>query len=473
MTPLEHLRAQIQKKLDERGATQKAIDDLLETVQERGADAKLTDDEQKLFDAYRATNKTNDEERASLEATEKDMLENERAREAAEEAQRRYGANGGSTHPIPARVTNEPEVYTRGGEHSFLRDALARANDPEAADRIARSQRQGLARLQAEGRFSVGTAGFGALVVPQYLTGDYAEVVRAGRPFLNAVTSRELPDEGMTLNIPRGTTGTSVLQQTTENTAVASTTFDETTLAIPVCTYAGDQDVSRQAFDRGRNVDQIIMSDLAADYVTRVNFDAINGTGTNGRHLGILSTTFGVTTVTFSGTALTTTAAGLHSKTADAIQRVNGSRYMAPTVIFMHPRRWGWLTAAVDTTGRPLVVPNTQAPQNAIGVGRAAEFGQIVGTMLGLPVVTDASIPTTVSSSTISGAAEDVVIVTRAPDVYIFEDAPGPSVVEFRETLAGSLSVKVVAWGYSAFTAGRYPTATAIVSGSSLVTPVF
>jgi len=95
MTPLEHLRAQIQKKLDERGATQKAIDDLLEAVQERGADAKLTDDEQKLFDAYRATNKTNDEERASLEATEKDMLENERAREAAEEAQRRYGANGG------------------------------------------------------------------------------------------------------------------------------------------------------------------------------------------------------------------------------------------------------------------------------------------------------------------------------------------------------------------------------------------
>jgi len=473
VTPLEHLRAQIKKNLDERQVSQDAINDLLAKVQERGDDAKLTDDENKLFVAYRDTVKSLDKDRTELQATEKDMVANEEARQAAEDAQRRYGANGGSTAAVPARVTSEPEVYSRGGEHSFLHDALTRGTDPEAADRIARNQRMGLARMTAEGRASVGVAGFGALVVPQFLTADYAEVVRAGRPFLNTVTSRDLPDEGMTLNIPRGTTGTAVLQQTTENTAVASVTYDETTLAVPVCTYAGDQDVSRQAFDRGRNTDLIIMSDLAADYATRVNFDAINGTGTNNRHLGILNTTNGVTTVTFSGTAGQTNAQTLHSKVADAVQRVNSNRFMAPTVIFMHPRRWGWLTAAVDTTGRPLVVPNAQAPQNAIGVGRAAEYGQLVGVMLGIPVVTDASIPTTVSTSTISGATEDVVIVTRAPDVLIFEDSPGPNVVEFRETLAGSLSVKVVAWGYSAFTAGRYPTATAIVSGSSLTTPTF
>jgi HK97 family phage major capsid protein len=474
MSPLELLREQIKNKLDERKVVQGQMDELLAGVQERGGDAALTEDEQSKFDLFKRSMTETDDTVKKLRAQETDLAQNEEAREAALVLQRQYGDNGGSTRPtVPARVTSEPEVYTRGGEHSFLHDALVRSLDPEAAARIQRNQAMGRDRLDREGRASVATAGFGALVVPQFLTDMYAEVVRAGRPFLNAVTSNDLPDEGMTLNIPRGTTGTSVLQQTTENTAVASVTFDETTLAVPVCTYAGDQDVSRQAFDRGRNVDQIIMSDLAADYATRVNFDAINGTGTNNRHLGILSTTNGVTTVTFSGTALTTTAAGLHSKVADAIQRVNSTRFMSPTVIFMHPRRWGWLTAAVDTTGRPLVVPNSQSPMNAIGVGRAAEFGQVVGTMLGLPVVTDASIPTTVSSSTISGAAEDVVIVTRAPDVHIFEDSPGPALVEFRETLAGSLSVKIVAWGYSAFTAGRYPSATAIVSGSSLVTPTF
>lgn len=469
MSPLELLREQIRKLLDDRAGFQAGMDEVLAQVQERGADATLTDEEQTLFNYHRDAIKAADEKRAELEKTEKVMVEGEEARKAADEASKRLA---GSSARLPVRVNSEPEVYTRNGEHSFLHDALNRASSPEAAERIQRNQQMGMARLMAESR-AVGVGAFGALVVPQYLTGMYAEVVRAGRPFLNTVSSEDLPDEGMTLNIPRGTTGTSVLQQTTENTAVAETNFDETTLAVPVCTYAGQQDVSRQAFDRGRNVDQIIMRDLAADYVTRVNFDAINGPGTSNRHLGILSTTFGVTTVTFSGTALTSTAAGLHSKTADAIQRVNSTRFMAPTVIFMHPRRWGWLTAAVDTTGRPLVVPNQQAPQNAIGVGEAAEYGQIVGTMLGLPVVTDASIPTTVSSSTVSGANEDVVIVTRAPDVHIFEDSPGPALVDFRETLAGALTVKIVAWGYSAFTAGRYPSATAVVSGSSLVTPVF
>lgn len=469
MSPLEILREQIRKTLDERALYQAGMDEVLAGVQERGGDATLTDDEQSKFDLYKRSIKEADEKRVELEAREAEMLENEKAREAALEAQKRFA---GSTAPVPARVISEPSVYTRNGEHSFLQDALTRHLDPDAAERIQRNQKEGRARLAAEHR-DVGTAAFGALVVPQYLTGMYAEVVRAGRPFLNTVNSNDLPDEGMTLNIPRGTTGTGTLHQTSENTGVQETDFDETTLAVPVCTYAGQQDVSRQAFDRGRNVDQIIMQDLAADYATRVNYDAINGTGGSGTHLGILSTTNGVTTVTFSETALNTNAQTLHSKVADAIQRVNSNRYSPPTVIFMHPRRWGWLTAAVDSTGRPLVVPNQQAPQNAIGVGRAAEYGQIVGVMLGLPVVTDASIPTTVSTSTVSGATQDVVIVTRAPDVHVFEDSPGPSLVEFRETLAGSLSVKIVAWGYSAFTAGRYPTATAIVSGSSLTTPVF
>lgn len=469
MSPLEILREQIRKLLDERAGYQAGMDDILAKVQERGDDATLTDEEQTLFNYHRDAIKTADERRADLERNEELMVESEKARDAALEAQKRFA---GTTVAVPARISAEPEVYTRNSEYSFLHDALIRGVDPEAAERIQRNQRQGMARLKAEKR-DVGVSAFGALVVPQFLTGMYAEVVRAGRPFLNTVSSEDLPDEGMTLNVPRGTTGTATLHQTSENTEVTETNFDETTLAIPVVTYAGQQDVSRQAFDRGRNIDQIIMRDLASAYVTNVNSDAINGTGTNGRHLGILSTTFGLTTVTFSGTAGQTNAQTLHSKVADAIQRVNSNRFLAPTVIFMHPRRWGWLTAAVDTTGRPLVVPNQQAPQNAIGVGQAAEYGQIVGVMLGLPVVTDASIPTTVSSSTISGATEDVVIVTRAPDVHIFEDNPGPTLVEFRETLAGALTVKIVAWGYSAFTAGRYPTATALVSGSSLTTPIF
>jgi hypothetical protein len=39
---------------------------------------------------------------------------------------------------------------------------------------------------------------------------------------------------------------------------------------------------------------------------------------------------------------------------------------MGPDLIVMHPRRWAWIAAATDTTGRPLIVP-TGATQNSPG----------------------------------------------------------------------------------------------------------
>jgi HK97 family phage major capsid protein len=468
VSPIERIREEIRKLLEKRSTFQEQMDELLSGVEERD-DKNLSEQEETIFNQYRDSIKELDEKRTKLEASEKEMQVNEEARNAALEAQKKYGK--GDTKPTSgARVTNEPVTYRLGGDHSFVFDAMMRSNDPEARERIERNQKEGMARLRAEGR-DVGTSAFGALVVPQYLTDMYAEVVRAGRPLLNAVNNLALPPQGMTLNIPRGTTGTVVASQSDQGDAVTSVDFDETTLVVPVVTIAGQQNLSRQAIDRGTGVDQIIMQDLASAYATQQDNQAINGDGSNGTYAGILSTT-GVTTVTYANVAATTTAAALHSKVADAIQRINSTRYMAPTLIVMHPRRWGYLTSATDTTGRPLVVPNVQAPQNAIGVGEAAGYGQIVGVMLGLPVMTDANVPTTVSTWT-GGGAQDVVIVTRAPDLHLWENTVGPTTVEFRETLAGNLQVKVVAHGYSAFTAERWPTATAVVSGSSLGTPTF
>lgn len=71
----------------------------------------------------------------------------------------------------------------------------------------------------------------------------------------------------------------------------------------------------------------------------------------------------------------------------------------------MSPRHWGWITAAADTTGRPLVSP--VAGQNSPG-----EFGitneGIVGTLEGLTVVVGANLPT----SDGAGTNEDTIIVS-------------------------------------------------------------
>lgn len=463
-SPLDVIRDKIRELLAERETHQQRMDAVLSGVQQRGDDAVLNADEHQQFTEARDKIKAIDEQRMGLQQQESAMLEAEDARQAAAEASKRYG---GSDAPTPVRVTSEPVTYRAGGEHSFFRDAYVRRDDPAAAERIARHQRE-----HAEQR-AVGTGAFGALIVPQFLTDMFAPIARAGRPLLNTLDPMALPPEGTALNIPRGTTGTIVGSQTGENTAVSEQNFDETDLVVNLRTIAGQQDISRQSLDRGTpGLDQIVMRDLAAAYATELDRQVINGTGTNGQHLGILSVT-AIGSVTFSNSAAGSTVPVLYAKLADAIQRINSNRFLPATAVAMHPRRWGWVTAARDSQGRPLALANSQMPQNAIGVGEAASYGQVVGTLLNLPVITDANIPTSVSSSTASGTSEDVVLVYRAPDLHLWEDSPEPLMVEFRETLAGQLTVKVVAWSYSFFTAERYPTATVVISGSSLTTPTF
>ena len=93
---------------------------------------------------------------------------------------------------------------------------------------------------------------------------------------------------------------------------------------------------------------------------------------------------------------------------------------------------------------------------------------------MGLPVVTDASIPTTWSSgSSNTSGTEDVIIVARAADLHLWETPNAPIQARFEDVGSGSLSVKLVAYGYSAFTAGRYPSAVSLISGTGLVAPTF
>jgi len=464
MSVLDNIREQIKAALDERAATQAEFDAVIDGAEKRG-DQELTADETAKVTELRAKLAELDAKRVEIEGREKVVAEAEEAKAAATRSAERFG---GTAPTSVVHVGQEPLTYRADGEHSYLQDLYRsqRGQDLGASQRIERHA----AEMRVEHR-DAATSAFGALVVPQYLTDLFTPNLRAGRPFLNVVRSVPLPDEGMTFNVPRGTTATTVLQQTTENSAVDETDFDETTLTIPVRTHSGQQDVSRQALDRGRGIEAIVMADLADAYVTRVDWEAINGTGASGTMYGVRSTT-GISTVTFSGTSLSSGVVDFNRKVADAIQQINGSRFAPPDVIVMHPRRWGWLTSMSDSNGRPLVTPGYHGPQNVFGIGEAAGYGP-VGEFHGLPVITDANIPTTVSTSTITGATEDVVIITRSSDLIHWNDGVGPLTVEFKETTAGSLTVKIVAWGYNAFDAGRYPTATRIITGSSLGAPSF
>lgn len=451
MDPLTITRNKIRALLDQRAAAEAEL--LAASEAAVAEERELNEAENAARLEARSKIEATDAELAPLEAREAELVAEAEKRQQAEDLAKRLGATPAPDAPKAPQVVvrDEAPVYHERGEHSFFMDAIAvsRGYAPEAAERIERNSRQA-----AELR-DVGTSAFGALVVPQYLTDLFAPNLAAGRAFSNTVRNLPLPAEGMTLNIPRGTTATGVAVQAAEGDAVQETDFDETTLAVPVKTYAGQQDVSRQALERGRNIDVVIYGDLAAQYAQVLNTANITAT----------LATSGIGSVTY--TDASPTVAELFPKLADAVQRVNTNRYAPATAIFMHPRRWGWMTAALDANSRPLI--STDVPDNTIGLGKAAEYGQVVGQVLGLPVITDACITTANGGST----NEDIIFAAKADDILLWEESMAPREFSFEQTQGDKLLVKLVVAGYSAFTAGRYPTAIAKITGTGLATPSF
>lgn len=405
--------------------------------------------------------------------TEADEVEARAA--AANKAAVDHGEVGKEERVGGAHITREERTYTaqkdRAGAASFFSDAfnLRENNDEGARERLTRHAKELLVEGEVSKRAAT-TSSFAGLIVPQYLVDQAALVARAGRPVANTCLSLQLPDQGTQFQIPKGTTGASTAIQATENTSVSSTDEVWANVQVNVQTAAGQQDVSRQSLERGTpGLDALVYLDLAGAYAVTLDSQVIAGTGTGTKGLqnagGTQATAFGAAA----------TVATFYTKLAGAVNSVLTNRFMAPTMIAMHPRRWAWLIGTSDSSNRPLVVPNANGPFNSLAdTDNPSQYGQVVGYIQGLPVVTDASIPTSVGTG-----PEDIVFVYRAQDALLWEDGDGmPRQLRFEQTLGNQLTVKLVVYGYFAFTAERYPLATSIVGGNAalnngLVAPTF
>ena len=131
----------------------------------------------------------------------------------------------------------------------------------------------------------------------------------------------------------------------------------------------------------------------------------------------------------------------------------------------MHPRRWGWFLSLLDASQRPLFLGTANAPMNVAGVLTDVASQQVVGSMHGLPVVTDQNIP--VDQGT--GNNEDPVFVLRASDLVLWEGGIRARVMP--ETRATTLTVLLQIFSYLAFSAARYPQSVVEITG--LTAPTF
>lgn len=368
--------------------------------------------------------------------------------------------------PSSVQVGEEPRTYERGVREpdgtyrSFFRDLFNSKQDDYAAQtRIARHARE----MAVEQRAMSTASGSGVgLVPPQYLQEELAEFARASRPFADALGGRPLPDTGVTFNVPRVTTGTTTAVQSAEAAAVQDNTPVTDTIAMALNTVAGKLDVSRQLLDRSDPATDTVMGqDLAADYAKQLDTQLLTQ-ATN----GILNLS-GVNT----STASTATVAGVWPKFADAIQLIWTNRFASPDLIVMHPRRWAFFLGGLDSQNRPLVVPDAMAGVQAFNANARASAlvpSGLVGQIQGLPVVIDPNMTTNSGTNT----NEDKIIVTRRADALLFE-VGAPTIAVYEEVLSGNLQVRLLAFGYFAFTFARYAKATTIISGAGLVPPTF
>jgi len=359
----------------------------------------------------------------------------------------------------PTVVKSEARTYSPKAETSFLADAYSAQfnNDFAAKERLARHMNE-----EKVERRDVTSANFAGLVVPQFLTELAAPFARAGRPFLEVARKHQLPDSGLVISISKVTTGSSTAVQT-EGAAVSETNMDDTKLDVSVVTVAGQQNVSRQAIERGTNIDSLVMADLVSAYHTNLDSLFVTTSATS-----LTNTITQVVTYTDASP----TVAELYPKLADAIQRIQTNFFAGPNFILMHPRRLAFILAALDDQKRPLAVPVPNFNgQPAIASGNGAPvYGNSGYTILGLPVITDANVITTNGA----GANEDVIILGNTQEAHLFEQGSGePMMLRFEQPKASELDVTMIVYGYSAFTANRYPNAFSLIGGTGLVTPTF
>lgn len=448
-----------------------ALDTAITTRQtEQDALVALRSDDNLTEDAVRAQVERRDT--ADAEVTRRQAalaeLETEQAREAelaALQARTVPAANRAPAYDQVARVGQEERTYRpdhdRRGRR-FERDvAAAFLGDYQARDRLARHMEEERVERPEVAERAAGTGAFAGLVVPQYLTDLYAPAAAARRPFADAIRGHDLPASGMTVNLSRITTATSVALQASENSAVSETDIDDTLMTINVQTNAGQQTLSRQAIERGAGVEPVVLDDLFRRYASTLDSTLLNQ-ATNGL-------TNVATAVAY--TDATPTVAEMYPKTLEGLAGVEAAlldQASGENIAVMHSRRWYWMQNGLSSTWPLISQPGIAAQMAGTNLGTTYGSG-VRGTLPnGTPVIVDNNIATNYGA----GTNEDEIYLVDRNECHLWEDPNAPMYIRAEQPKLANLGVLMVVYGYFAYTHARYTQARKI-GGTGLVTPTF
>lgn len=400
---------------------------------------------------------------------------------------------------LAVKVTAEPPTYSRNSPHSYFRDLTAARigrGTNESTERLQRNEREVLewearegelrqrreARKLAELGIEVGfekraastASGSGdAFTPPLWLVKEFATIDRPGRPLANRIGSLLCPLGIKSVNVPKLTAGTTA-GSVAENATATQTSITDSALTSPVTLIAGQEDVSLQFFDQipAPGCDPIILEDLLAAYDSALSTFLYTGSGSGDIFAG-LGTISGTTAVTY--TSGSPAGGAFFTALAQTVAQVADAREKMPTSIFMRGARWAWLGAQQDSEGRPFMPPSNHAqlpqlPPNedptSLDTILEPRLQQTppVGTVLGIPVWADGSIPANLGS----GTNQDLVYVLREQDLLLWESTPRFSVA-MDYSGSSTLTAKLTLRAYAAAILNRHPTGVGQLGGTGLV----
>ena len=355
---------------------------------------------------------------------------------------------------VPAYTEQRSEPYRKGGNESYFLDLYyaENRNDPSARERLGRAAAYRTDMEKRAGETTLAGAG-GELAPPLWLENELVTLLRPGRVLADRTNKKMLPSGVSSINLPKITTGTNVGAQSTQNTAITQQDIATTSVSTGITTLAGGALVSLQLLQQSPiSVDDVLIADLAKVLAVAIDTAVITG----------ISGTAGINAITYTD-ASPTTLKVLH-QIQQAIDTVSTNVFEAPDTIVMRPDRWGRFIDAVDTAGRPMVVPSTSyGVFNASGLSDGQVAQGFAGTLRGIPVFLDPNIPNNLGA----GTNQDEIFVFKGSETYLYESAP--VFATFEQTYANTLSLYIRAHEFYGLIANRYPKSVSLISGTGMI----
>jgi len=348
---------------------------------------------------------------------------------------------------LPAREARRDEAAREGTDRELRRSGYSqRARDNAFEKRVNPN------RTDGQG---------GNFVPPLWLIDEYIDLPRFGRTTANLCKQLGLPNGTDSINLPKISTGTTAAIQTADAAGVSSTDLTDTSVSAPVRTIAGQQDIAIQLLDQSPiSFDEVVMADLLADYNAKLDVQVVNGSGSSGQVTGILNVS-GINAITY--TDATPTLPELWVPLLQSASQVAKNRKAPSTGVAMTPSMWYWALSQLDTTNRPLLIPNAQA-FNSMGDGGLLEADGPAGMFTyGLPAFIDGNIPSNLGG----GTNETRIITARWQDLYLWEGSMRTRVLS--EVLSGTLQVRIQVYNYVAFMGNRRPESISVISGTGVI----